>query len=194
MKTHLLPLILLTLVPLGLLAASTDEIDGLIFAGQLDTAEAAIAEMAKTDPDSPDILYLNGRLYLAKGQTGDSLAALQKAVKMEPDRAQFHSALGTAYVRHAETLPFMERPMFYMQSIDSWKKAVSLDSDSLEGHMGLAYYYMNAPAMGGGSLVLAADHAKEVIRLNPELGEPLLEQVKARKEPGMPPPEAPSGN
>lgn len=159
-----------------------DQIDGLIWQKQLEEAEKLITVLKEATPDAPEVLYVEGRLAAAKGDTAVAVEKLEAATQAAPDVAQFFAGYGTALVGHAQTLPFAQQPRFFMKSLDFYKKAVQLDPDNFEAHFGLAQYYLNAPEFAGGSLVLAEKHAKEAARLIPSMGEPLLAQIEERKK------------
>lgn len=58
----------------------------------------------------------------------------------------------------------------YMRALDQYKAAVKVNPDHLGAHIGLARYYTNAPAIGGGSIAKAKEHAAEIARIEPYLG------------------------
>lgn len=182
MKTRLLlsMLALLATAPLHAGSPSSGQIAGMIFSGQLEAATPALEAFAAEHPDSPELAYLQSRLATAQGDTAKGLAAMRELVAAQPGNAQYHAALGTTLVRHAETLPFMERSTSYFEAISAYRQSVALDENCFEGQIGLANYYLHAPEMAGGSLVKAEEHAREVLRLNAGMGAPLLAQVLER--------------
>jgi thioredoxin-like negative regulator of GroEL len=177
------PLLTLALFLAGSLGAALapDAIEGLIHTGQLEEAAAALDTLASEEADHPDLAYLRARLLVARGDPSAGVDALRGLLAASPQQARLHAALGTSLVQLAETLPFMERPAVFMEVIECYEQAVGLDPELFEGRMGLAQYYLHAPAFAGGSLVKAEEHARVAARLLPELGRPVLVEILRRR-------------
>lgn len=78
---------------------------------KLDQAEKHLDETAKLAPNHPDVLYLQGVVYLRKGSFAKAQAALETAAQLEPGNARTLAALGMAYVdqnRYDQAVPVLE--------------------------------------------------------------------------------------
>src|SRR6202451_2252776 len=71
----------------GLRALSTDK---------MRDAEKYVAEAARLSPSHPDVLYVQGVLYLKEKNWSDAQAALEKATQIDPSHARAFAALGMA--------------------------------------------------------------------------------------------------
>jgi tetratricopeptide (TPR) repeat protein len=71
----------------GLRALSTDK---------MRDAEKYVSEAARLAPSHPDVLYVQGVLYLKEKNWGDAQAALEKATQIDPSHARAFAALGMA--------------------------------------------------------------------------------------------------
>ncbi|HEY4906930.1 MAG TPA: tetratricopeptide repeat protein [Candidatus Acidoferrum sp.] len=71
----------------GLRALSTDN---------MRDAEKYVGEAARLAPSHPDVLYVQGVLYLKEKNWSDAQAALEKATQIDPSHARAFAALGMA--------------------------------------------------------------------------------------------------
>ena len=71
----------------GLRALSTDK---------MRDAEKYVGEAARLAPSHPDVLYVQGVLYLKEKSWSDAQAALEKATQIDPSHARAFAALGMA--------------------------------------------------------------------------------------------------
>lgn len=65
---------------------------------KLEQAEKALDEAAKLAPNHPDVLYLQGVVYLRKSAFAKAQAVLETAAQLDPNNPRALSALGMAYV------------------------------------------------------------------------------------------------
>jgi Tfp pilus assembly protein PilF len=59
-------------------------------------AEKFVGEAARMAPGHPDVLYVQGVLYLKQKNWGDALAVLEKATQIDPSHSRAFAALGMA--------------------------------------------------------------------------------------------------
>lgn len=152
--------------PAASLDAARAAVDGSRFQEAKDLISAQ-GDAAETDAEA---LYLLGRAETALANFADAERALGKAIALDGQNAEYHASLGHAMIGRAQTLDMFSAAPLYMQALDLYRKAVALDNDNLGAHIALCRYYWNAPAIGGGSMVKAKQHAAEVARINPYLG------------------------
>lgn len=180
MKTITTVLGLLVLTTVSASAQTPAQIEGLILSGQVEPATQALDAYAASQPDEAELRFLQARLAVATGAAAEGVEELRELLAETPDNARLQAALGTSLVRYAETLPFMQRPPIYGEVIGCYRQAVALDRDCFEAQIGLAHYYLQAPEIAGGSLVLAERHAREAARLNPGYANGVLAQILLR--------------
>jgi TolA-binding protein len=81
---------------------------------KLDQAQKHLDETAKLAPNHPDVLYLQGVVYLRKGDFSKAQAALETASQIDPNNPKTLSALGMAYVdqgKYAGAVPVLEHSL-----------------------------------------------------------------------------------
>jgi tetratricopeptide (TPR) repeat protein len=95
---------------------------------KLDQAEKQLDEAAKLSPNHPDVLYLQGVLYLRRNQWEKAQSVLEKATQIDPKNAHALSALGMAFVDQGK----------FGLAIPPLEQSVQLDPVSWETHWTLA--------------------------------------------------------
>jgi len=108
-----------------------------------------------------------GIAYLNKGMLDEAIAEFKKAVEINPNSADAHTALGAAYANKG--MPD--------KATAEYRKAIEINPNSAEAHYGLAlsYYYKG----GHDSAIRHCDRAIELgYRVHPEL----LEALKPYRE------------
>ena len=104
-----------------------------INANKLDKAEKFVGEAMKLAPGHPDVLFLQGVLYLNRRSWPQAQAVLEKAAQMDPGNARVLAALGMALTGQGK----------YEAAIPLLEKSLQLEAGGWETHWALAksYYY-----------------------------------------------------
>jgi len=103
-------------------------------AGKLEEAQKFIDEAIKLAPANPDVLYLQGMLYMQQSKWDQAQTALEKANQMDPNQPRLLAALGLNLVnqrKFAEAIPLLEKSI-QLQPASGWGTKWAL---------GKAYYY-----------------------------------------------------
>jgi Tfp pilus assembly protein PilF len=101
-------------------------------ANKLSEAEKYVTEAVQLAPSHPDVLYVQGVLFLKKRNWVQAQSALEKASQMDPTNGRVFSALGMALADQGK----------YDEAIGPLEKALQLDTGTWETHwaLGKAYY------------------------------------------------------
>jgi Tfp pilus assembly protein PilF len=102
--------------------------------GKLGEAEKELAKASKLAPAHPNVLYMQGMLYLRQSNSEKAESALQKADQVEPNQARVLSGLGMALCNQKK----------YEQAVSVLEKAVRLDpaaSWETDWALAKAYYF-----------------------------------------------------
>ncbi len=99
----------------------------------LDDAEKRLREAMRLAPGHPDVLYLQGVLYLRRNSWAEAQSVLEKATLIDPKHARALAALGTALSNQGK----------YDAAIAPLEQSVQLSPAGWETHWTLAkaYYY-----------------------------------------------------
>jgi tetratricopeptide (TPR) repeat protein len=105
-------------------------------ANKLSDAEKYVAEAMKLAPGHPDVLFVQGVLYLTQRHWAQAQDVLEKAAQMDPNNAHIFSALGMALTDQGK----------YEAAIPPLEKSLQLESggaDGWETHwaLGKSYYH-----------------------------------------------------
>ena len=100
---------------------------------KLSEAEKYVAEAVQLAPSHPDVLYVQGLVFLNKKDWTQAQSVLEKALQMDPSNARVSSALGMALVDQGK----------YDQAVAPLEKSLQLEPASWETHyvLGQAYYH-----------------------------------------------------
>jgi len=101
---------------------------------KLKEAEKHVDEAAKLAPGHPDVLFVQGVLFLSQRNWTQAQSVLEKASQMDPNSARIFSALGMALTDQGK----------YEEAIIPLEKSLQLEaSGGWETHwaLGKAYYY-----------------------------------------------------
>jgi tetratricopeptide (TPR) repeat protein len=100
-------------------------------ANKLDQAEKYAAEATKLAPGHPDVLFLQGVLYLSKRNWTQAQSVLEKATQFDPENGRAFAALGMALTNQAK----------YEEAIPALEKSLQLDEGAWEAQWTLAKAY-----------------------------------------------------
>jgi thioredoxin-like negative regulator of GroEL len=102
-------------------------------ANKLEEAEKYVGEAMKLAPGHPDVLFIQGVLYLSRHNWAQAQSVLEKATQIDSSNARAFAALGMALNNQAK----------YDEAIPPLEKSLELDAGGWETHwaLGKAYYY-----------------------------------------------------
>jgi cytochrome c-type biogenesis protein CcmH/NrfG len=106
---------------------------------KLDEAEKFLDEAAKLAPNHPDILYLQGVVFLHRNQPEKARGFLEKAAQIDPKNARILSALGMALVNENR----------FDLAVAPLQKSAEIDPDRWDTHYALAKAFYNQQQFDG---------------------------------------------
>lgn len=101
-------------------------------AGNLSQADAACRQLLEAAPEHPVALHLSGVIRLQSGQPQAAVDILEKAVAADPDNAEIHTNLGTAFAGTGQPA----------KAVASYRKALTLNPNSANALNNLGYSLM----------------------------------------------------
>jgi len=135
-----------------------EEVDKAVKAltdNKLDEAEKDLDEAAKLAPNHPDVLYLQGVVYLKRGNFAKAQASLETVTQLDPNNAPALTALGMAYLDQGK----------YQQAVPVLQHSLGLESGAWEAHWTLARAYFRSAqyedALKESQAALEASHGAE---------------------------------
>lgn len=102
-------------------------------ANDLAEADKYLSSALKLAPSHPDVLYLQGVLYMRRDKWSEAQAVLEKATQVDPSHSRALAALGTALCNQGK----------YELAIEPLEKSLRIHDAAWETHWTLAkaYYY-----------------------------------------------------
>jgi hypothetical protein len=110
----------------------------------------------------------------------DPIAQARESVSDSPDDANAHLALAKALGAAINSDP-ANGPLYAGEMYRSLKTSIELDPRLAEAYHWLVGYFMSAPEIAGGSLVMAEETARKLAEFDAEGAKPLLEEIASRK-------------
>lgn len=82
--------------------------------GRIDEAQKSMNEAMKLAPGHPEVLYVQGMVYLKQGKWAEAQTVLEKSVQLDGNQARVQSALGMAFCnlqKYQEAIPALEKSL-----------------------------------------------------------------------------------
>jgi tetratricopeptide (TPR) repeat protein len=140
---------------------------GLLAAGHVDEAIAALSNQIKHAPNDAIAHNLLCRAYFSLGEWDRGISNCEKAVALSPENSQFHLWLGRIYGEKADKSSFLTAAGLARRVRDEFEKAVRLNPKSVEARGDLAEFYLEAPGIVGGGRDKAQQQAESLLTLDP---------------------------
>ncbi len=133
-------------------------------------ATPAIEALAAARPEDPEVLVLLVRLRLRQGRAEDAVDVAEEAVDLAPANAQARYWLGNAYGNRIGQVGLLSKATMAPRLRDAFEAAVRLDPQLHDARNSLVEFYLQAPAIAGGSLDKARAQAAELEHRDPPRG------------------------
>jgi tetratricopeptide (TPR) repeat protein len=126
-------------------------------------------------------------IYLAKcllelGDLDEAIEHGEKAVELDNKNADYNFELGLIYAEDARDASIFRAPFVAGRVKDQFLKTVELDPGHLQGRIGLAEFYLQAPGIAGGDVDKALEQAKIIETMDEMRGGFLLARIDIEKE------------
>jgi outer membrane protein assembly factor BamD (BamD/ComL family) len=103
-------------------------------ADKLDEAQKYLSEAMKLAPGNPEVLYVQGMVYMRRREWAQAQAVLEKSNQIEPNQPRVLAALGMALSnqkKYEEAIPLLEKSL-ELEPTQGWET---------EWALGKSYYY-----------------------------------------------------
>lgn len=177
--------ILLMLLSLQVKPQVTNDFDKaieLFETQQYDAALESFTALEQSDPENHKLHYFLGQIDLIKGDHDAASKRFSTAIEHDPQNSIYHLWLGKTNIQKLQSASFFEQGIIANRAKNNFQKAVQYDPSNVEARLNLAGYYLNAPAIAGGSIKKAIEQAREIIHNDAKQGHLMLARIYAYEE------------
>lgn len=173
----------LTLALPALAAANTPAEAEALLKDRDPRAAGVVAALAKARPGDRDVRILQIRVLLQqRGKSEEALDLAEALADDEPDYGPAHLWLGNAYGNRIGQVGKFSQATMAPKLRRAFERALELDPDLHEARTALLEYYLQAPAIVGGSVAKAKAQVAELQRRDPPRGHYALGRVAQHEE------------
>ena len=135
-----------------------------------DAEDSLKTHLARPGTGRAEIFYLLGRINTWEGDIEAAFDWFEKAVKADPETADYQYWLGMMYGARAQRASIFGKPGKARRARKAFEEAVRLDPDHLDARTKLLEYHLFAPGILGGKKERALEQARAIESRNPMEG------------------------
>lgn len=140
-------------------------------------AQQLLEKTLKTRQNNAELYYLLGKTELMLNHTDVAEKHLNKAIELDELNSEYYILKGNIYTQKIQSVTAFEKLVWANKSLSSYQKAVAVNPNDVKARIHLANYYIQAPAIAGGSIKKANEQATETLNLDKEQGHLLFAQI-----------------
>ena len=165
-----------------LVAFAAESPETLLAEGKSDAAIAALKDRVASSPSDAEAYHLLCRAYYSIQDWDHAMANGEKAVRLSPEKSNYHLWLGRAYGEKADASSFFSAAGLAKKVRLSFERAVELDGSSVQARSDLAEFYMEAPGIMGGGQDKARAQAEALLKTAPAKGHWVLGRLAEKNK------------
>jgi len=161
---------LLIFVSSSLFAQTVDRAKALWENKNIAEAKSLLSGVKKDSKEYAAAQYYLGRIAFDEKKYDDAEDFFEKAIEINNNVAEYHTWYGNTLGTVAENANLFKQAMLAPKMKTAWERAVELDPKAVDARESLIQYYLQAPAIAGGSVEKAKEIANEIVKLKPAEG------------------------
>lgn len=126
--------------------------------------------------------YYLGRIAFDEKKYDEAEEFFEEAMEADETVAEYHLWYGNTLGTIAGDANIFRQATLGPKMKSAWEKALQLDSKSVDARESLIQYYLQAPAIAGGSVDKAIELANEIVKLKPAEGHRQLGNIYYREK------------
>ncbi|HLP03055.1 MAG TPA: tetratricopeptide repeat protein [Opitutaceae bacterium] len=150
-------------------------------AGDWERAEAVLEPLAAATPPDVEACVALALRRLEQKRHKEAVVFAERAVQVAPDSADLQALLGRTLGARIGELIFVQQGFVASRMLHAFHRAVELDPRHVPALVGLANYYLNAPAIVGGSVDKAEEYVRQIEPLAPDEAAALRARIRERR-------------
>lgn len=162
--------LLLLFISSSLFAQTVDRAKTLWESKNLAEAKRLLTTVKKDNKEFAAAQYYLGRIAFDEKDYDAAEEYFEEAIDVNDKVAEYHTWYGNTLGTLAADANLFKQAMLGPKMKSAWEKAVELDPKTVDARESLIQYYLQAPAIAGGSVDKAKEIANEIIKLKPAEG------------------------
>ncbi|HEX4954604.1 MAG TPA: tetratricopeptide repeat protein [Thermoanaerobaculia bacterium] len=138
--------------------------------GRFADAASIFKQAIRKDPNNAAAYCFLGRAQVELSQFDEAVASLEKAVQLDPSSSDIHHRLAEAYGGKLKKAGLLSQAGLARKTREELEKAIELDPKNVDAREDLVEFYLEAPALVGGSVEKAMQEAQAIGAIRPEEG------------------------
>jgi tetratricopeptide (TPR) repeat protein len=118
-----------------------------------DEAREIFKTILEENDDNAEANYYLARCLFRLGDLDEAIEHGEKAVELDDENAEYHFDLGMMYAEDARDASIFSAPFIAGNIKEQFQRTIELDPDHLQGRIGLAQFYLQAPGISGEMLI-----------------------------------------
>jgi tetratricopeptide (TPR) repeat protein len=147
-----------------------------------DTAKGIFETILEDNNEIAEAHYYLAKCLFRLGDLDEAIDHGEKAVELDDENAEYHFYLGMMYAEDARDASIFSAPFIAGNIKEQFLRTIELDPDHLQGRIGLAQFYLQAPGISGGDVDKALEQAQIVLAMDEMQGRFLLSRIYIEKE------------
>ena len=149
---------------------------------KFDTAKVVFETILEEKDDIAEAHYYLAKSLFRLGDLDEAIAHGEKAVELDDENAEYRYDLGMMYAEDARDASIFRAPFIAGNIKEQFQRTIELDPDHLQGRIGLAQFYLQAPGISGGDVDKAFEQAQIVLTMDEMQGRFLLSRIYIENE------------
>jgi tetratricopeptide (TPR) repeat protein len=149
---------------------------------KFDEAKEIFENILEDNEDIAEAHYYLAKCLFNLDDLDEAIAHGERAVELDDKNAEYHFDLGMMYAEDARDASIFRAPFIAGDIKEQFERTIELDPDHLQGRIGLAQFYLQAPGISGGDIEKALEQSEIVLTMDEKQGRLLLFQVYNQKE------------
>ncbi|MFH0935246.1 MAG: tetratricopeptide repeat protein [Candidatus Omnitrophota bacterium] len=153
-------------------------------------SEIILNQVLQKNPDYPPALISLAYIRYRDNRLKEALRLTRRALKLKAlnkeDKAMAFMMLGTINSKRSSQGWVINKIQYGTQIKSFFLKAVKIDPELAEAHLGLGIFYLKAPVIAGGNIDKAIEELTTALRLAPDFATATARLAQAYKKKGDP--------
>ena len=141
-------------------------VDWLLYQGMVEKAQKVLNDVDTTKSNELEVNLLKVRIDLASNELDEAADNLEHLIEQHPKQAELYYWQGRVNAAQAQQASIFSAAGYAKASKKGFQMAVELDPQNIQSQRGLMQFYLQAPAIVGGSAKKAKEVAATIMKID----------------------------